>query len=205
MIASQARGDWNEIASRLRAYIARRVDSADDVDDILQEIFVRMHRGLGSLRDAERFGGWAYRIAAHAVADFGRARAREPLVRVAELPEPASAGTDGEAAALQADLGECVALFVTRLPSPYREAVTLTELEGLTHKQAAELLGITLPAMKSRVKRGRERIRASFEQCCVLSVDCRGRVVACEPRALEDVPLDCRAVAAAWGSRERPS
>ena len=102
------------------------------------------------------------------------------------------------------ELGACVALFVARLPAPYREAVTLTELQGLTQKCAAELLGVTLPAIKSRTLRGREKIRDMFEECCRISVDCRGRVTACEPRALEDLPADCREAAAAWATRERP-
>lgn len=55
MIASEARGAWSEIEGRLRPYVARRVASADDVDDILQEILVRIHQGLASLRDRERF------------------------------------------------------------------------------------------------------------------------------------------------------
>ena len=97
--------------------------------------------------------------------------------------------------------GECVALFVARLSSPYREAITLTELEGLTQKAAAEMLGISLPGMKSRVQRGREKVRAMFDECCSVSVDCRGRVVECEPRELDAVPPDCREAAIAWTAR----
>ena len=80
MIASEARGAWQDIERRLRPYVARRVASAGDVDDILQEIFVRMHRGLSSLRDGESFGGWVYRVAQSAIADAARARARSVLV-----------------------------------------------------------------------------------------------------------------------------
>src|SRR6188472_2874436 len=87
MIASEARGAWNELEARLRPYVARRVASAADVDDIVQEIFVRMQRGLTGLRDEERFGGWVYRIAEHVIVDHARARAREPFVRLPEVPE----------------------------------------------------------------------------------------------------------------------
>jgi len=202
MIPSEARGAWSEIERRLRPYVARRVASAADVDDILQEIFVRMQRGLSDLRDEERFGGWVYRIAQHAIADNGRARSRDPLARAGETDEPASdAQASDPGGELQSALGECVALFVARLPSPYREAITLTELEGLTQKAAAEMLGISLPGMKSRVQRGREKVRAMFDECCRVSVDCRGRVVECEPRELDAVPVDCREEAVAWTAR----
>jgi RNA polymerase sigma-70 factor (ECF subfamily) len=200
MIASEARGAWNEIEQRLRPYVSRRVASAADVDDVLQEIFVRMQRGLTGLRDGERFGGWVYRIAQSAIADAARARARSPLISVDEVPETGKA-EQPDTDELQADLGACVALFVARLSSPYREAVTLTELEGLTQKDAAEMLGISLPAMKSRVLRGREKLRDMFDECCKISVDCRGRVTECEPRALDEVPEDCRDAALSWATR----
>jgi RNA polymerase sigma-70 factor (ECF subfamily) len=196
MIASEARGAWQDIERRLRPYVTRRVASAADVDDVLQEIFVRIHRGLSGLRDGERFGGWAYRVAQSAIADAGRARARSVLALVDETPEIAAQEADGNDE-LESELGACVALFVARLPAHYREAVTLTDLEGLTQKDAAEMLGLTLSAMKSRTLRGREKIRSMFEECCRISVDCRGRVTACEPRALEDIPEDCREAAEA--------
>lgn len=196
MIASGARGAWSEIEQRLRPYVARRVASAADVDDVLQEIFVRMQRGLAGLRDGERFGGWVYRVAQSAIADAGRARARSPLVGVEELPETAEVEPP-DADELRVELAACVALFVARLPSPYREAVTLTELEALTQRDAAEILGISLAAVKSRVLRGREKIRDMFEDCCRISLDCRGRVTQCEPRGEDEVPEDCRAIAAA--------
>jgi RNA polymerase sigma-70 factor (ECF subfamily) len=201
MIEAEARGAWSEIERRLRPYVARRVASATDADDVLQEIFVRMHRGVTALRDGERFGGWVYRIAESVLADAGRARARDRLVPVADVPERSEPEPSDEVEDLGAALGECVALFVARLPSPYREAVTLTELEGLTQKDAAEMLGITLSAMKSRVQRGREKIRDMFEQCCRISTDCRGRVIECEPRSLDEVATDCRGAAASWAAR----
>jgi RNA polymerase sigma-70 factor, ECF subfamily len=202
MIAPEARGAWNEIEGRLRPYVARRVASGD-VDDILQEIFVRMHNGLATLRDGEHFGGWVYRIAEHVIVDSARARGREPFVRLPELPEPPDPDASAdEVSTLQTDLGTCVTLFVARLPSPYREAITLTELEGLTQKDAADMLGISVSGMKSRVQRGREKIRDMFDECCRISVDCRGRVVECEARELNEVPEDCRGAAASWAARK---
>lgn len=180
VISAEARGAWRELEARLRPYVARRVASTADIDDVLQDTFVRVHRGVGKLADDERFGAWVYRVAASAIGDYRRARGRNPLAPAsAESREPLAAEPDEN---LESELSECVALFVARLPSPYREAVTLTELQGLTQKDAAEMLGIGLPAMKSRVQRGRERIRRMFEECCQISVDCRGRVIECTPR-----------------------
>jgi len=168
----------------------------------VQETFVRIYRGLAALSDGERFGAWVYRIAGSAIADHERRRARHPLSRGPETeqaPEPTATSDDDH---LDAELAECIALFVARLPSPYREAVTLTELQGLTQKDAAVMLGVSLSGMKSRVQRGRERIRKMFEACCELSVDCRGNVTECRPRSLDEVPEDCRDAAVSWAARQ---
>src|SRR6187431_1811306 len=125
MISPEARGAWRDIEAHLRPYVARRVPSAAEVDDIVQEVLVRIHRGLATLHDEERFGGWVYRIAERGVADAARARARSPIPSAAEPPGLAEPGPD-EAAEFQSALGECVALFVARLPAPYRQAITLT-------------------------------------------------------------------------------
>jgi RNA polymerase sigma-70 factor, ECF subfamily len=204
MIVPEARGAWNELEARLRPYVARRVASAAEVDDILQTIFVRMHQGLAGLKDAERFGGWVYRIAEHVIVDSTRSRAREPLVPVEEVPERPELAAPDDSEELQAALGECVALFVARLPSPYREAITLTELQGISQSEAADMLGVSLSGMKSRVQRGRAKIREMFDECCRISLDCRGRVVECEPRSLEEIPSDCRDAARSWGKRRSP-
>jgi RNA polymerase sigma-70 factor (ECF subfamily) len=205
MIAPEARGGWRELEARLRPYVARRVRGPADVDDVVQDVFVRMQRGLLGLRDGERFGGWVYRIAEHAVADHLRSRARHPVASGSggEGAEDAEHSGDGDPT-LEADLSECVALFVSRLPSPYREAITLTELEGLTQKDSAEMLGLSLSGMKSRVQRGREQIRRMFEECCEISVDARGHVLDCTPRSLDQIPEDCRAAAECWANR-RPT
>jgi RNA polymerase sigma-70 factor (ECF subfamily) len=203
MIPPEARGVWRDVEARLRPYVARRVGCAADVDDVLQEILVKVHGGMDGLRDAERFGGWVYRIAGHVIADFAKARARAPIASGAVGEPPDERDVAGEeAAGLQADLGECVALFLARLPAPYRGAVTLTDLQGLTQKEAAEMLGISLSGMKSRVQRGRERIRQMFEECCEISLDCRGQVVECASRPLQDVPEDCRGAAVSWTARQ---
>jgi RNA polymerase sigma-70 factor (ECF subfamily) len=173
----------NEIAERLRPFLARRVP-AGDVDDVLQDVFVRMQRGLGALRDDEKLAAWLFQIARSAVAEHGRARARHPLPAGGDLPEPVAepAGDDDDRAAATA-LSGCVAGFVARLPSPYREAVTLVELEGLTAREAAELAGVSVSGMKSRVQRGRAQLRALFEQCCEIALDARGKVTEFTARA----------------------
>lgn len=184
MIEAGTRNAHGELHARLRPFVARRVP-ASDVDDVVQDVFLRLQRGIASLRDEERFGAWVYQVARSAIADHRRSRARHPLTEK-EPDEPAA-----EADEPAVDLAAYVAPFVAMLPSPYREALTLTELEGLTQKEAAEMMGISLSGMKSRVQRGRAQLRQLFEDCCAIALDARGRVIACEPRPGGKTRCEC--------------
>jgi RNA polymerase sigma-70 factor (ECF subfamily) len=195
MIAAHAQGAWQILSQQLRPFIARRVSAAADVDDVLQDVFLRMHRSLPSLRDGERFGPWAYQVTRSAIADHHRSAARqERLEDAAGLAAPSSPASSSDAepeGAAERELAAYMAPLVAMLPSPYREALVLTELEGMTQKAAAELLGISLSGMKTRVQRGRVRLRALLESCCEIALDARGRVIACDPRR-GSAPDDCR-------------
>ena len=79
-------------------------------------------------------------------------------------------------------------MFVAQLESPYREAVTLVELEGLTAREAAEMVGISISGMKSRVQRGREQLRTLFDACCEIALDVRGKVTDYAPRVKPCTP-----------------
>lgn len=193
VIDPAARGAWRELEMKLRPFVLRRVRSEVDADDVLQDVFLRMQRGLADLRSDERFGPWVYQVARSAIADHHRVAAKH---RVVDGDEPEEQPVDGDNDSADAALASCVAPFVRGLPSPYREALTLVELEGLTQKQAAEMLGISLSGMKSRVQRGRIRLRKTFEDCCTIALDARGGVAAYEPRQDGCLPKSCCAEAA---------
>lgn len=193
MIQPSARGVWQDIEKHLRPFVARRLADPNDVGDVLQDIYVRIQAGVAELRDTERFGPWVYRVARSALIDHLRSRARHPLAanapaEQAELPAPPSDEEEGNA---ERELAQHMAVFVAALPSPYREAITLTELQGMTQKDAAEMLGISLSGMKSRVQRGRRQIQQMLLACCEIALDARGRVVSFDRRTDGRVPENC--------------
>jgi RNA polymerase sigma-70 factor (ECF subfamily) len=179
MIEPAERGAWRELEVKLRPFVARRVRSEVDTDDILQDVFLRMQRGLADLRDDERFGPWVYQVARSAIVDHHRVAAKHRVVD-GDGREDQQLEKDDDT--VEPGLASCIAPFIAVLPSPYREALTLVELEGLTQKQAAEMLGISLSGMKSRVQRGRVQLRKAFEECCSIALDARGQVMSYEPR-----------------------
>lgn len=183
MIDAARRPVLQELEAQLRPFVARRVPDAD-VDDVVQDVFLRMHRGLGGLRAEDRFGPWIYSVARSAIADHRRALRRRPSAGGdvgADLRDDADDDAP-EGTSSAALLAAYVAPLVATLPSPYREALTLTELEGMSQAEAAAMLGVPASTLKSRVQRGRARLRELVERCCVVATDVRGRVIDCEPR-----------------------
>jgi RNA polymerase sigma-70 factor (ECF subfamily) len=171
---------WQDVAARLRPFVARRV-APTEVDDVLQDVFVRAQRGIAALKDEDSFTSWLFKIARTSVADHTRMRARHPLPAT-DPDDDLVAETEEDDRVASRTLSACVSMFVAQLPSPYREAVTLVELQDLSMREAAETAGVSISAMKSRVQRGRAQLRALFDRCCEIAVDARGKVTGYEPR-----------------------
>jgi len=177
---------WSEFGDRLRAFIARRVNSNADADDILQDVFLRIHRHAGSLQRGERLVSWLFQVTRNAIADYYRAPVRQREL-LAGTPQDLERGTEhtlrwveerDEAPADAArELAICLGPMVARLPVHYREAVTLIDLEGMPQKEAALRAGLSLSGMKSRVQRGRQALERLVHDCCQIELDATGRVI----------------------------
>jgi RNA polymerase sigma-70 factor (ECF subfamily) len=169
---------WAEFAPPLRGFLARRVPPGVDADDLVQEVFLRVIRHAGSLRSTDRPEAWLFQIARNALRDSLRARLRrDGRNDSVESDDDLAAEPDAAAErAAEAELAPCLTLMVNRLPEPYRTAITLTTVNGISQADAARQLGISNSGMKSRVQRGRDRLRDMLVQCCSIAVDVRGGV-----------------------------
>ena len=188
-------GIWSNVHQGLHAFIAKRVADDAQSDDILQEVFLRVHRQLGRLNDPDRVIAWLYQIARNAIVDYHRAsgRRREQPVGLSgdmELITPRSLPAVDQSGQLRTELAACLRPMLDRISKDYREAVTLVELEGLTHQAAAKRLGLSVSGMKSRVQRGRKQLKQMLQDCCLIQLDRRGGVADYELRDQDDHP--CR-------------
>jgi len=186
MTDSIEEGRWRELRARLGGFVGRRVGNPADAEDVVQDVFVRMQRNIDSLSFADRLDAWAFRIARNAVADYYRAPHRRKAAGegAAKIMDELTADSIGDEPSTdaRAEMAHCIAPMVRQLPHRYRQAIELTELEGMTQTAAAERLGLSVPGMKSRVQRGRGQLRVMLLRCCEIETDRRGRVVAFETR-----------------------
>ena len=162
---------YERFDGELRGFVLARVRDPDAAEDVLQDVYLKIHSRIGTLEDEEKVAPWVYRVARNAVNDFHRAR--RPTQELGEVPaEP----PDPEGDELEAGLAESVRRFLGGLPPDHREALYLTEYEGLTQRELAERLGIGLSGAKSRVQRARARLKAMLLDCCHFELDRRGRI-----------------------------
>ena len=166
---------WETFASQLGSFIRARVRDHTVAEDILQEVFVKIHRKLPTLRAGERVEAWVWRVTRNAISDhFRRARPSEPL--------PADLAFYSEAESETPDLTPCVRRFVGELSPVYREALVMTEWQGMTQQQMAKQLGLSISGAKSRVQRARFQLKEMLLDCCRFELDQRGNVLAMQSR-----------------------
>jgi RNA polymerase sigma-70 factor, ECF subfamily len=179
---------WTDMRADLRRFIRRRVPDDHIADDLLQETFVRIHRHIGSLADAERLAGWVYQISRNVIHDHYRRSAGAALA-LGEA-DPADEPPEG-VSELRCRSVEWLEELIDELPANYRDAVRLSEIDGLRQQEVADRLGLSLSGAKSRIQRGRVLLRGVLEECCRFEFDRRGNLLEVDPRPDRSVCRDC--------------
>ncbi len=169
---------WSQFEARLRTYVRRRVDPLW-ADDIVGDVMLRLVQHRKSLEAADNPTAWTFRVAANAIADHHRRRAAEFETLAQAKSEfdtdPDTASDEPDSAG--AEIARCLLPFIEGLPARYRDALMLTEIQGLTQAAAAERLGLSHSGMKSRIQRGRVKLKQALLRCCAIEVDRRGGVI----------------------------
>ncbi|RPI84651.1 MAG: RNA polymerase sigma factor SigZ [Chloroflexi bacterium] len=163
---------WDRYCCRLLGFIRSRVDDEMEAEDILQEVFLRVHRNLCCPPLPEKLEPWIYQITRNLIIDHYRKR--KELIEISES-EPAEFDFPEEEP--EAELASSLVEMIEELPEPYRQALLLTEYQGLSQKALAEQLGISFSGAKSRVQRARDKLRDMFLACCHFEMDRRGRII----------------------------
>ena len=171
---------WNTLNPTLLQFIRRRVPDVPTADDLLQEVYLKVHTQVAALRDPARMESWVYQIARNVINDYYRAE--KPQTEISDLIPIPEADDDADREEIVARLSQSVMHMIELLPEDYREAILLTEYHGLTQQHMAEQLGISLPAAKSRVQRGKKMLRELLLACCHFQFDRQGKVIDYYPR-----------------------
>lgn len=168
---------WMEVRGRLRTFIAKQVAADTAVDDLLQEVFLKIHDNIDRVQDPRRLVAWIFTVTRHVIIDYYRAphrRRERPAGLATDVEDLMAAGEpERDLDEPRRQLASCLRPMVDRLAPEYRDALILVELDGLTQQAAASRLGLSLSGMKSRVQRGRRQLKAMLHDCCLIQLDAR--------------------------------
>ncbi len=173
---------WVELKTNLRRFIARRASNEADADDILQEVFVKIHSNIGGLRDSTKLHSWVYQITRNAITDYYRSRRSDVSLDTSPDAFEIAGEEPLEAEGERDEIMVCLNPMVERLPEDYRKALEMSDVIGLKQAVVATELNISLSGAKSRVQRARSKMKDMLLDCCNFEFDRLGRAVAMDRR-----------------------
>jgi RNA polymerase sigma-70 factor (ECF subfamily) len=148
---------------RIFALIYGIVRDRHEVEDVAQEVFLKVFTRIHAFDGRSRFYTWLYRVAANAAKDHVKHRSRRPSVPLSE-EAPIPDGEPGPRAhAASLERRRAVRDAIAALPARYREVLTLRELEGFSYAEIAEVLDVSIGTVESRIHRARARLRQRLE------------------------------------------
>ena len=163
---------WKEFSDELLGFIKARVNQASTAEDILQDVFVKIHQKSEQLSDSNKLASWVYQITRNSIIDYYRKK-KLPISDDASFPNE----TNESDSNLNPQFINCMMPFIDQLPEKYADALNKTVYGDLSQKEYAEELGVSYTAVKSRVQRARHKLKELFTQCCNIQADKYGNII----------------------------
>lgn len=174
-------GIYKQFHSELLSYIKSKVRSREDAEDILQNVFVKMSLGIAKLDEDVKIKNWIFTVTRNTIIDYYRVNANKKKLAVNEefddqIPEVEEIDqTKG--------LDQCMGSMIGLLPDEYRDIIVESEIKGVKQKDLADKYGMAYPSMRSKVQRGRERLKQLFHNCCHIETDKLGNVMEAQEKS----------------------
>ncbi|MEM5527867.1 RNA polymerase sigma factor SigZ [Gammaproteobacteria bacterium AS21] len=163
--------EWSVHKDQLKNYIIKQTGDLDLVDDILQDVYIKASQKIEQLETKDKLQNWLYRITHNTIMDFYRSQPNHDELLEDYVEEEISS----EIVNLQS-MAQCLRPMFDCLPEKYRQPMILSELDGLTQQAVADQLGLSLSATKSRVQRGKVKLKDILTDCCNIEAGAEGIV-----------------------------
>jgi RNA polymerase sigma-70 factor (ECF subfamily) len=171
---------WGSLYTKLVSFVNSKVKDRPTAEDIVQDVFVKVHTKSGQLRDTEKITGWIYQITRNTVADHFRNNGRNL--------EPVNLQWESDHHEFNDCVAHCLQVLMNTLPEKYRVPLELTEIENLSQYEVAQRLNLTYSGARSRVQRARKILKEKLHELYRVETDSYGNVILCENRG----PCTCQ-------------
>ena len=173
---------FNQYHDRLKKFVTITVKNEWVVDDIVQEVFVRAHSKIDTLKDHEKIGSWLFRIAYRQCMDHFRKESRNPQKDILDFRGVNTSDySTTERKLEQHQMSVCVQNQMLLLSENYRTVIWLFDVLDFTLKEIADILELSVENVKVRLHRARKKLKSILSQKCTFEKDERN-VLVCEPK-----------------------
>ena len=164
---------WNDFNHELKGFIFRKVEDESIAEDILQDVFIKIMDNMDRVARAKSIQNYIYAIARNTTMDYFRASEKKNNLEKDYTPL-----SDEDTQSLNATIADrCIKPFINQIPEKYRQALIKTEFEQISQKDLAKELNISHSAAKSRVQRGRVKLKELILGCCNVQKDKYGNLL----------------------------
>lgn len=161
---------WTDLHQELKRFIVSKVQDQDIADDILQDVFLKIQLNIHTLTDCSKLTSWVYQITRNSVTDHFRKSKIQLPIDDFDFPEEESEDS------LYQSLSSCINSKLSQLPEPYKQAILLTSFENHSQTALAEILSISYSGAKTRVQRGREKLKDLILDCPKVKANSDGNI-----------------------------
>ena len=177
---------WNLFCCKLKPFILKWVSDPYIADDIIQEVFIKIHEKIDTLKDSEKVHSWVLQITKNTIFDYFR-KQKMKFDDFDEIEAEENKIIDSIKVENKRDLSEEInsglRSMVESLPEKYCQALVLVEYEGLSQIDFAKKMKISPSGAKSRVQRARKMVQNMLMNCCHYEFDKYGTVIGVKPTA----------------------
>jgi len=160
-----------QLYSPLYMYIRKRIGNQLDAEDLTQEVFYKLAKS--NYDEVESIKNWVYTIAKNTITDYYRKKKHV----TEEVDNITVEEKNSENDRVQEFASCCIIPFVNKLPKDYRLIMTLSELDGISQKEIAKRLEMNYATVRSKIQRGRLKLKNLISDCCTLIQGKKGSIL----------------------------
>jgi len=161
---------WEDYKSTLYRFILNRVPDEQEAKDLLQEVLLKSYQYCSKDKTVLYLKSWLYKIAANTIIDhYKKAGKFQPL--------DVNLAAEDESGSMMGEASVYIRALLQLLPEEYAVPLAMYDLKDISQKEIAEKLNLTLVNTKSRIQRGRVKLKERFLECCAVAFDENGEMI----------------------------
>lgn len=173
----------DQFGEHLKNFIRTKVRNEEDVLDIYQNVILKIITRIGTVRKNESLKSWIFTVTNNQIIDFYRKQKPNEPIENLDFDYSSIQDTDKDNSSAYHLMEGCISSLIAQLPDEYKTIIAHSEIKGISQKELAESLGMNYVTLRSKVQRGRDRLKKLINDSCLIEQASQGTVTGCKPKS----------------------